>query len=786
MAWSRALGWLNFLLLACAGLSLLLAIIVLVDGDGSASGLIPRNATVAIPMVVALIAVSAALIAAVVARRNFVALEAGTAQLRASEARYRSLIDSQGDIILHMAPDGRITFANRAFEQMFATDGGPKLQHELALNILEGPDHAQAHRALEQLPHRVSFDQRLRTPRGERWIAWESVALVDRKGKITEIQSVGRDVTALKTALHEAAQARDQAEDASRAKTLFLATISHEIRTPMNGVLGMLGLLLDTDLTPEQRSYVRIADISGRALLSLIEEILDLSKAEADKLDLKPEAFNLVDLVENVTELLASRAHAKNLEIACFVDPALPDEVVADSHRLRQVIINLAGNGLKFTEQGGVTIVLEPDRAASSSEAPNRLMIRCEVRDTGIGMDPEIIPRIFDAFAQGETGNTRRFGGTGLGLAISKRIVERMGGQIEVRSTPGVGSVFSVTVPVETRASPGIRCGLGLGGLHVALAMPDGPAADCIMAYLAGDGAVTERIASLEAATAFAERLAAARLATERLAADQPPAQRETQVPQAQSPGAVVPGGAGAPAPALVLVDSRFSDAFIAVLERSGARKEDLPRLWLMLAAEERTERLPELPAWYSGYLVKPLRRSSLARWLPQAPAALESEAPAGIEARSRANGRVQKHPLRILVAEDNPVNALLTRSLLERAGHQLELVTTGAAAIAAVESEPEPFDLVLMDVQMPDMDGLEATRRIRAMEAQQPERARLPIIALTANGMEEDRAACLAAGMDCHLVKPFQMDDLRRVMDLVMMSPSQLATNRAAAKAAE
>ncbi|WP_342643988.1 PAS domain-containing hybrid sensor histidine kinase/response regulator [Rhodoligotrophos ferricapiens] len=756
---ARSLGWLNLVLLGSAAISFGLAILILWD-DGEISREMSQLITIDAPLVIALTAIGAALIAAVIARRKVEQLETGATRLRASEARYRSLIESQGDLILHMTPDGRVTFANRAFEEMFNTEAERVIGEEVALEVLEGPTHRVAHWALERLPHRTNFDQKLLTPEGERWISWDSVALVDRKGKISEIQSVGRDVTALKTAIQEAAEARDHAEAANRAKTMFLATVSHEIRTPMNGVLGMLGLLAETDLTPEQRSYARTAEISGRALLSLIDEILDLSKAEAARLDLKPEPFHLVDLVENVTELLAPRAHAKSLEIACFVDPSLPDEVIADSQRLRQVIINLAGNALKFTERGGVTVTVRPEAGPEPAD-PRQLMIRCAVRDTGIGMDPDILPRIFDAFAQGEVGNARRYGGTGLGLTISKRIVERMGGRMEVASSRGTGSVFSFVVPVEKLPVSRLRRELGMAGMRCALVMPDGPAANCLEAYLLSDGATAERIARPEAVPDYARRIAAQ---------------------QAGDPNRVH----------LVLVDSVFSDRFVDALGWE-LHDRSLPRLWLLLSAEERTERLPDMPPCYSGYLVKPLRRSSLMRWLPETSPAPSTQASASTRTKSStAKPLAPKRPLNILLVEDNPINALLTRSLLERTGHSVEHVTTGEAAIAAVEQNRSngpgegdaPYDLVLMDIQMPDMDGLEATRRIRELETSTPIGPHLPIIALTANSMQEDREACLAAGMDGYLVKPFRMPDLERAMEQALNTSAAMPNSLSAPRA--
>src|SRR5581483_2662453 len=284
-----------------------------------------------------------------------------------------------------------------------------------------------------------TYDQKIMTGDGARWLAWRDVIVRSKSGD-TEVQSVGRDVTARTEAEHALAEARDAAEAASRAKSRFLAMVSHEVRTPLNGILGMTDLLLDTPLTPEQATYVKAAKESGNALLSLIEEILDFSKIEAGRMTLDPQPFSPGALVEEVVELLAPRAQAKGIEIASDFDERLPQRVTGDVTRLRQVLLNLTGNAIKFSGAGGVSVTIEP--------GVNTDDMVFEVRDTGIGIAPDQQARIFLEFEQADGGATRKFGGTGLGLAISKRIVERMGGRIAVTSAPGAGATFRVTLPL--------------------------------------------------------------------------------------------------------------------------------------------------------------------------------------------------------------------------------------------------------------------------------------------------------------------------------------------------
>src|SRR6478736_6542491 len=353
-------------------------------------------------------------------------------ELREAEERARSLLEAQGDVIVRRDNLGRVTYANDAF---CALAGKPR--EALIGGVVELPVLEQGALTVQSDGTRV-HDQKIACGNAARWIAWREVAVRGEMG--TEVQSVGREVTSRVEAEHALGLARDQAETANRAKSRFLAMVSHEIRTPLNGILGMAGLLLDTPLTADQLTYARAAKTSGETLLSLIEEILDFSKIEAGKLDLEARPFALTTMVEEAIELMAPRAQAKGIEIASFVDEHLPPQVVGDAARLRQVLLNLVGNAVKFTDKGGVAVVVEPGNAANE--------IRFEVRDTGIGLKTEDLARIFLDFEQADGSSKRRFGGTGLGLAISRRIVERMDGHITVTSKQGAGSTFVVSAPL--------------------------------------------------------------------------------------------------------------------------------------------------------------------------------------------------------------------------------------------------------------------------------------------------------------------------------------------------
>jgi PAS domain S-box-containing protein len=626
-------------------------------------------------------------------------------ELKDAEERTRSFLEAPGDVIVRRDSEGRITYVNDVFCALAGRGRDVLVGDDFALPVLEqGTSTALADGT------RV-HDQKIATRDGPRWLAWREV-MVRAGNETTETQSVGRDVTERVDAGRALAEARDQAEAANRAKSRFLAVVSHEIRTPLNGILGMADLLLDTSLTAEQKTYARAVKTSGDALLSLIDEILDFSKIEAGRLDLDARPFDLRALAEETVELIAPRAQAKNLEIASYVDDGLPQRAVGDVARLRQVLLNLASNAIKFTEQGGIAIIIEP------GDSPDE--IRFMVRDTGIGIARTEQERIFLEFEQADTGAARKFDGTGLGLAISRRIVEHMGGRIGVDSTPGEGSTFHLTVRLarprddsgEAPAAP------DLAGIEVLIVAPSSVSAPLVARRLEAWGART-RIAPDEkvAAALLPERFWSA-----------------------------------------VIVDHELGTKICEQVARNSSAVE---RRLVMVTPAERAE-LPALKrAGFTGYLVKPVRAASLAaRFAEEGVAFDQTNVPADdliFPATCAPNG------LNILVAEDNEINALLARALLVRLGHRSTIAASGNEAVEAwfaARAAGKPFDAVLMDIHMPGSDGIEATRRIRAAEAE-AKTARTPIIALTANTLDEDRLACRAAGMDGFLIKPLDRERL-------------------------
>jgi PAS domain S-box-containing protein len=652
--------------------------------------------------------------------------------LRENESRYRDLLDTQADIILRQDPDGRLTFVNRAFCKTFGVTAESVTGTRYSLPVIERQPASVGLNGSGALPHQL-----LKTATGERWFAWEEHRVPSGDGRAFELQAIGRDITNARRAEAELARTRDQAEAANRAKSRFLAAMSHEIRTPMNGILGMAGLLRDTQATAEQQTYVAAIDHSARTLLALIDEILDFSKIEAGKLTLHPRPFALQTCVQTTVELLAPKAHEKGIEIAWVISPGVPDMVVGDETRIRQILLNLTGNAIKFTDRGGVMVTI------ARGEHDGHLI--CRIDDTGIGLSTAAQTLLFTEFEQVDTALGRRAGGTGLGLAISKRLARAMGGDIRVESQLGRGSKFTF----DLRVLPAD------GASPLSFATPAEPCAHRVL--LAFNRPIERR--------AMVATLQAARVRVDEAADVAHDASR-----------AVEAAAAANAAVDLVLVDaSGNAEQAGRLLNRAkaaaGGRKV---KGVVLITATERSSLKAFRAQGFDAYLVRPVRLQSLLTQLTLRVA----ENPIADDMEPGFVGPMPVHQprqaRRVLLAEDNPINALLARRVVEKAGCSTVLATDGRKAVDAVRrsidgTEP-PFDVILMDVHMPELDGLEAVAELRRMVAEPGTAysdARLPpIVALTANAFSEDRQRCLDAGMDDYLSKPFERAELEAILD--------------------
>ncbi len=552
-----------------------------------------------------------------------------------------------------------------------------------------------------------------------RWLHSQALVVFDEDGSAARVIGVDFDISEHKRIQEELARAKEAAEAASRAKSEFLANMSHEIRTPMNGVVGMTELALETELTPIQREYLNTVKLSADSLLTVINDILDFSKIEAGKLELDPVEFRLRDFLDETCKLIALRAHQKGLELACDVSPSVPYCVIADPVRIRQVLLNLIGNAIKFTDRGEVVVTVESELAGG-----NGLDLRFAVRDTGIGIVPEKQKAIFQPFAQADGSTTRRFGGTGLGLTICERLVTMMGGRIWVESAAGQGSTFHFSVAagcgkeLSPQSASDVRA---LAGVRV----------------LVVDDNATNRSILAEVLSLWGMQPLVAENAAE-------------AIRLYHSSSVSIP---------LILTDVHMPDmdgfemaaniknsaaAATIVMLTSGSHAGDVARC---------------KDLGIEAYLSKPVSQKELQAAILRVlqPHLLRAQTPAPEEAKKASGSIGTRAPLRILLAEDNVVNQKVAVRMLQNEGHSVAVANNGREALAALEREP--FQLILMDVQMPEMDGFEATAAIRARERFTG--IHLPIIAMTAHAMAGDQERCLGAGMDGYISKPVHKSEL-------------------------
>jgi PAS domain S-box-containing protein len=696
--------------------------------------------------------------------------------LRESEALYHSLVEHLPQNIFRKDRQGRFTFAN----QRFCATVGQTLEALLGKTDRDffPPALADKYRGddIEVMETGKAFEtvEEHLTPEGTKlYVQVIKTPLYGARGEVVGIQGIFWDVSARKRAEEEARQAKEAAEEANRAKSEFLANMSHEIRTPMNGIIGMTELALDTRLTPEQREYLTLVKVSADSLLGLINDILDFSKIEARKLHLDAIDFNLRDTLGDAMKALALRAQQKGLELACHIPPNVPEVVVGDPGRLRQIVVNLVGNAIKFTDQGEVVVhVITEERGARSEEreegkangAGNQgaqpsdprssildpqssIRLHLAVRDTGIGILPEKQKQIFEAFAQADSSTTRKYGGTGLGLTISSQLVSLMGGRLWVESQVGKGSTFHFSACFGQSSGAPLPSG------------PVRPARLLDLPVLVVDDNATNRRIFQEILTNWRMRPMVVDSGWAALDALQ----------QAVA--------AGEPFP-LALIDGHMPEmdgfALAKQIRRSPAFTGTTLLMLTSAGQAGDIARCRELGI--GAYLTKPVKQSEL---LDAIVTALNTALDPGESLASDAGPPAgeSRRPLHILLAEDNAVNQRLAVCLLQKQGHTVRVANNGKEALTALgvteragAASLPPFDLVLMDVQMPELDGLEATTLLRRHE--QGTGQHVPVIAMTAHAMKGDRERCLEAGMDGYVCKPIQPQELwQAIAELVPLS---------------
>ena len=664
--------------------------------------------------------------------RNITTRKRAEKVLQDSQALYSSLVENLPVSVFRKDLEGRIVFGNRRYCETL----GHPLEELLGKTDFElfPPELAKKYRKDDAtvLATGEGWEdvEEHRKPNGEMtYVHVLKTPVRDAQGSVTGIQGVFWDVTARKQAEAALEVAKEAAEAANRAKSDFLANMSHEIRTPMNAIIGMTELVLDTRLTDSQQDYLKMVRESGDALLALINDILDFSKIEAGKLELESVPFDLRESLGDTMKSLAMRAHSKGLELVCEIQSDVPERLVGDPGRLRQIVVNLVGNAVKFTETGEVVLTV-----GYESRSDGEVVLHFAVSDTGIGIPEDKAAHIFEAFEQADSTTTRRFGGTGLGLAISSRLVESMGGQIGVESRVGQGSTFHFTAkfPVATGDAP-------TGPTLKPAVIRDTPV------LIVDDNATNRRILR-EMLGNWGMRPTTAESVREAL-----PLLRGAH--QAGEPYALVLTDANMPdvdgfALAKEIKEDRMLGSTIIMMLTSGDRHGDVTR------CEE---------LGLAAYLLKPVKQSELFDAIVLALGVSEMEdAPSS---KAAAEEIAQLLPLRVLLAEDSLVNQRLAVGLLEKHGHTVVVACHGREAVATLQSQS--FDVVLMDVQMPEMDGFEATAAIRHQE--KGTGRHIPIVAMTAHAMKGDRERCLAAGMDSYVSKPIRAGQLFQVIEAVL-----------------
>jgi two-component system sensor histidine kinase/response regulator len=646
-----------------------------------------------------------------------------------SDRMYRSIFENAIEGIFQTTPDGHYLNVNPALAKMYGYESTQALME--GLTRIENELYVDPRRRLDFIAEMRengfvrSFESEIyRRDKSRIWISENARAVCNPAGALLYYEGMVEDITERKRLENELKTAMQAAEAANRMKSEFLANMSHEIRTPMNGVMGMTELLLMSDLTAEQRGFANTVRISGESLLIVLNDILDFSKIEAGKLDLEMIDFDLNEAIDNIMDLLAAQAHSKGLELAAFVHPEVPIHLRGDPGRVRQIVNNLVGNAVKFTSQGEVVVKVTQVRRTESG-----ILLRFEVRDTGIGIELDAQLRLFEAFSQADSSTTRRYGGTGLGLAISKKLVRLMKGEIGVESIPGRGSTFWFTAEFERQTTADKSpVGKDLSGLHM-LIVDDNATNREILAHYAHLWKVRSRCA--------ASGEEALRLLRE-AACDDPYE--------------------------LVILDMQMPDMDGMMLART-IKNDPLTagvQLVMLTSLGHHLDPAELREVGVEACVLKPVQQARLLDRLTEVLSGSLTKWAETLKASGKLppiSSIAQSHTS-FLVAEDNRINQMVALGLLHKLGYTADLAPNGLEVLEAIKRRP--YDIILMDCQMPELDGYETTRRIRATQ-----KVHIPrIIAMTAHAMRGEAERCLEAGMDDYLSKPVHIESLRATLE--------------------
>jgi two-component system sensor histidine kinase/response regulator len=645
-----------------------------------------------------------------------------TRELQASEERFRKMSADAPIGIFEVDAAGLCTYSNPHLQTIMGLSQAETMGDGWRKSIY--PDDLEAvlafGRSVVSEGRESQLEFRLRTPEGViRWVYLRSAPLRSQTGEVTSHVDSIEDITERKAIERKLSEARDAAVESAQTKSRFLANMSHEIRTPMNGVIGMTNLLLDTQLSSEQRDFADTIRASAEGLLTLINDILDLSKMEAGKMTFEELEFNLHDVVEGSLELLGEQAHLQRDELASFIEPGTPVRLIGDTGRIRQVLMNLVSNAIKFTKAGEVMV-----RVSCNAQDVKHCDLRFQITDTGIGIAPEVQKRLFEAFSQADASTTRKFGGTGLGLVICKQLIEKMDGFIGLESRPGEGSMFWFTLRLQKQEalSPALEENHSLVNARVMIVDDNATNGrflhDQMIAWKMRNGTADSGVTALALLRKAAEEGDPCLLAI-----------IDMDMPDIN----------GLDLARMIKTDPKIASTRLILLTGFGRR---------ITPEELRT-------AGITDWRYKPVWQSTLFECLANAllgPKAL----PYTIVA---PHAPTPRHRERVLVAEDNAVNQKITLAQLRKLGYTAEAVANGLEALQAIDKIS--YDVILMDCQMPELDGYEATERIRRDNTHTPY-----IVALTANAMEGDREICLACGMDDYVSKPVRVDALAAALD--------------------